>query len=129
VKWIILIPLGSVVGFILLFLIQHNGRFGEPLPDYYDGTNRRIDTISFVLRDFKNGCGRYPTTEEGLKALLWLPKDLKCPSFEEWTDARYKPYLLKDGWEIPLRYTSDGKNYLIEASHGISKISPSKNSN
>ncbi len=123
-KWIILIPLGLVVGLILFFLIQHGGRFGEPLPDYYDWTNRRIDRISVVLKDFKNECGRYPTTEEGLKVLLWIPKDLKCPSFEEWTDARYKPYLLKDGWEIPFRYSSDGRTYHIEASHGISAKGP-----
>ena len=71
--------------------------------------SRRLTTISLLrawrvaLDDYRNDCGRYPSQEEGLNALL------VSPGVSNW----HGPYLEgmgvecnpKDGWGTPLRYS------------------------
>jgi hypothetical protein len=84
------------------------------------------------LEFFRSKVGRYPLTKEGLKALLEKRPELGDHRFYLRNDAYYRGYLKKDGyyevghffapsdgWEQPIRYTSDGKTYRIEASHGM----------
>jgi general secretion pathway protein G len=65
-----------------------------------------VSNISAGLDLFKYDVGRYPTTEEGLKALIEAP-----PGVENWNG----PYVKKtndlvDPWRKPYNYESPGKH-------------------
>ena len=65
-----------------------------------------IANIGVGLDMFKSDVGRYPTTEEGLKALLKQP-----PGVEDWDG----PYIKKldtflDPWGAPYHYRSPGEH-------------------
>lgn len=65
-----------------------------------------VSNISAGLDLFKYDVGRYPTTQEGLKALLVAPPDV-----DNWNG----PYLKKttdlvDPWRRPYNYQSPGKH-------------------
>ena len=63
-----------------------------------------------ILREYKRKCGRYPTTDQGLDALIAAPTSGK-------TCKRYPPNGFIDGnlpvdpWDTEFDYTSDGKRY------------------
>ena len=64
-------------------------------------TRVRVVAVSTAIRVFELDCGRYPTEQEGLKALT------ENPGLKHW----YGPYIrgenaLVDQWDIPLRYSS-----------------------
>ncbi len=58
-------------------------------------------TIPQNLMTFNTDCGRYPTTEEGLKALIEAPAQLK--SNNRW-EGPYITELPKDPWGNPYQY-------------------------
>jgi len=73
----------------------------------------QIKGLGDRLRDFKRHCGYYPSTEQGLDALIEAPTTgREC--------KRYAPGGYIDGGKIPLdpwdneyMYESDGRNYTI----------------
>jgi hypothetical protein len=84
-------------------------------------TTLDLEFLRDTLNITKKLCNRYPTTEEGLTVFRTIPPDWKCleshPMSKELKFTRlFKTGL--DGWGHKYRYTSDGKNYRIEASHG-----------
>ena len=65
-----------------------------------------INSISLALDAFEIDCGRYPTNEEGLRALVEQPGDLS-----DWKG----PYLKKshvpvDPWKTPYQYRFPGQH-------------------
>ena len=65
----------------------------------------QIELLGAALDDFRLDNGRYPTTEEGLKALREKPGDL-----ETW-DGPYLPKPVpKDPWGRPYHYQSPGEH-------------------
>ena len=58
-------------------------------------------------------CGRYPTTQEGLKALMSKPKTLKCKSWGIKNADETRPYLnsIPMGWKY---ISENGTAYTIE---------------
>jgi hypothetical protein len=117
--------LGIFVSFALLIAVlirTGDLHIGEHPLSREEATMQRFNMIVPPLEDFKHDCGRYPTTEEGFRALMHGTKGPPCPEFE-WSWAGDKPEIFEDGWKMPLRYSSDGKGYRIEASHGLSKVS------
>jgi hypothetical protein len=82
------------------------------------------------LQQFKEACGKFPTTSEGLKALAWKPGELNCPKYNAYQDPREGVLSSAvDGWGHRLEYKSDGKHYHIGASHGyfVTDQSPTRN--
>jgi len=67
-----------------------------------------------VLKIFKESCGRYPLTKEGLKAIKTPPRKLKCKQYPK----QVGDIQVMDDYGEPLKYISDGKTYRLEASHG-----------
>jgi hypothetical protein len=73
------------------------------------------------LNDFKNECGRYPTTAEGLIALTETPTTVKC----EYRTPVYWPGRIRDkvndldAWHRTIHYISDGKIYRIDGANGF----------
>lgn len=63
-----------------------------------------LATTSNAIDGFKVDNGRYPTTQEGLTALLTPPQGAK-----NWPDGGYlKGGFPKDGWENELQYVAPG---------------------
>lgn len=66
-----------------------------------------IGNISTALNNFALDCGRFPTTEEGLQALIEQP-----PSAKGWAGGPYleKSVLPVDPWGHPYLYRSPGQH-------------------
>jgi hypothetical protein len=90
----------------------------------------KLDRYYYSLQSFKKDCGRYPTTTEGLSALIHRPRELKCRD-NHWRDnpeeictkvpevdaLSCEP---KDCYGLPVTYESDGKTFYLKGSHGYS---------
>lgn len=78
-----------------------------------DATKIQIKNLGVVLDDFKRECGFYPTTEQGLDALIQKPtsgRDCKNYDPEGYIKGKKIP---KDGWDNDFLYESDGNRYVI----------------
>jgi hypothetical protein len=69
------------------------------------------------LQDFKTRCGEYPKNDERLQSFYFRPKELNCL---QTPNAVTQGAQIRDGWGKPISYTSDGKHFLVEMSHGYS---------
>jgi general secretion pathway protein G len=92
-----------IVGVMLVWQIN----LKLPSPEEANAENiaraqREIKTLRIALERFKIDCGRYPTTEEGLKALVLNP------GIKEWK-RNYINFLRSDPWRTPYyyEYTND----------------------
>jgi len=103
----------TLLGLIATFLIN---KVGSKLDEgKIEATRIVMQTLRGSLEDFKRHCNRYPTTEEGLNALVQKPAGQpEC--------KRYRPggytndgKLPVDAWEQPLIYKSpdNGRSYDI----------------
>ena len=75
-----------------------------------------IRTIESALKLYKIDSGEYPTTEQGLEALIKKPDTAPVPM--KWRDGGYLDgnEVPKDPWGHPFNYTSptqEGKDYEI----------------
>lgn len=71
-----------------------------------DTTKIEMKNIEDALAHYKRKHGSYPTTEQGLQALVEKPTSGKIP--ENYPQNGYLPKLPKDGWGEEFRYTSPG---------------------
>ena len=75
-------------------------------------TKIQIQKVGEILRDYRRKCGLYPSTDQGLDALVSAPTTGKLCK-------RYPPNGFIDGkvpvdpWESEFIYESDGKRYEI----------------
>jgi general secretion pathway protein G len=91
---------------IILSLLTMPASAKPSAPKGSRGAQRSIARLSENLEAFKKAFGRYPTTDEGLEALVKCPPSLPQ---EKWP----RPYLpaawiLKDPWGHPYVYRSPG---------------------
>ncbi len=95
---VVLAILGLLVGIAVPQLFKYFGRAKE------DAANVQIETIASGLDLFLLDIGRYPTEEEGLRALVAPP-----PNLAHW-DGPYlsRPTLLIDPWGRPYAYHVPG---------------------
>jgi general secretion pathway protein G len=104
-----------LLGFIMAIVvpkIQGNIEEGN-----INSTKIAIQSLAGPLQDFKRNCGRFPSTEEGLKALETKPNSQpEC--------KRYRPggYLdgqsiAQDAWQQSFSYSSPdaGRTYIIKS--------------
>lgn len=104
------IGMGNLIAFIilvvLLFLIIAPNIIQVEPRDRIQATKNQIMAISTVLGYYYSEVGRYPSTSQGLKALLEKPKG---PGAEKWagpyTSAKEIP---RDGWNRELHYRYPG---------------------
>lgn len=91
-------------------------------------TENRLEAFFAFLQDYKAFCGHYPLNVDEYERLFRATKmrDLApCPKFSE-VMKRYNKrkgegvMRLQDGWREPMTYSSDGKTFRLEASHGYS---------
>ncbi|MGH8205638.1 MAG: type II secretion system major pseudopilin GspG [Steroidobacteraceae bacterium] len=68
-------------------------------------TKQDIQTIETALTMYKLDNFTYPTTEEGLKALVEKPND---PNVQNWRPGGYLQHLNKDAWGHDYQYQQPG---------------------
>ncbi len=101
---VVLIILGLIAA---LVVPRITGRVDEAK---IETTKIQMKAIKNALEQYKLDNGRYPTTEQGLKALVEKPTIPPVPS-------RWKKYLdkvPKDGWDRDFIYISPGVNHPYE---------------
>ncbi len=105
---------------IVLTLLAMAGAFvGTKLISRYKegqvkSTKIQMRQLAVVLTDFRRVCGRYPTTDEGLDAIVEKPGSLDCPNYDpEGFIAGGK--VPKDGFENDYIFESDGYKYVIKS--------------
>jgi general secretion pathway protein G len=64
-----------------------------------------IQALEAALTMFRLDNSRYPTTDQGLSALVTQPTD---PAIRHWRPGGYIPRLSKDPWGNDYQYTSPG---------------------
>jgi general secretion pathway protein G len=77
-------------------------------------TKIQIGQVGLALDDFRRVCNRYPTTEQGLDALVAPPVGTECKNYPAegfWKEKRVP----KDGWDRDFEYTSDGSTYVLKS--------------
>lgn len=68
-----------------------------------------IRQVMDQLELYNNDCGSYPTTDQGLAALVKKPAD----GCESWGPVAYANEEPKDAWQNKLGYESDGTDFEI----------------
>jgi len=66
----------------------------------------QIKTVSYLLEEYKASVGRYPSTEEGLEALVERPGGVDPAAWK----GPYLTQLPKDPWGHPYIYRCPGRN-------------------
>lgn len=69
-------------------------------------TNTQIANIMSALDQYKLDNHRYPSTDQGLDALVEKPSSGKIP--EDYPEDGYMKKLPKDAWNTPFNYASPG---------------------
>ena len=69
-----------------------------------DIAKAKMALIENALGRFYYDCGRFPTQDEGIEALLVAPADLE----EKWNGSYLKQSDLRDPWDNPYEYVEDG---------------------
>jgi general secretion pathway protein G len=77
-------------------------------------TKIQIKQLGTVLDDFRRVCGFYPTTEQGLDALLKAPSGRECRNYdpEGFLKSKNVP---RDAWDGEFMYESDGNKYKLRS--------------
>ena len=90
------------------------GKFMDQLAEgQVKSTKIQMSNLDARLKEFRRKCGFYPTTEQGLEALVTKPtggrecKDYPASGFIEGEQVP------KDPWENDFLYESDGKTFNI----------------
>jgi general secretion pathway protein G len=104
---------------IALTLLALAGTFvvGKFLDNLHEGqinsTKIQMSNLEGRLKEFRRKCGFYPTTEQGLEALVTKPSGgRECKDYPQngFIDGDAVP---KDPWDHDFIYESDGKNFNI----------------
>ena len=75
----------------------------------FKATKVTISQVADRLEMYRTDCGDYPTTEEGLEALVTNPGG----SCEEWGPESYMDKIPRDQWKREFVYESDGSDFTI----------------
>ena len=77
-------------------------------------TKIQIRNLGLALDDFRRVCGFYPTTDQGLDALIKAPTGRECKGYDTEGFVRGGK-IPKDAWNDDFIYTSDGSKYVIKS--------------
>lgn len=107
VEILIAITLLGVVGTLVVSNVIESLREGET-----ESTKIQIKSLGKILLDYKRKCGLYPTTDQGLDALVEAPTSGKeCKKYPSagFIDGKVP----QDPWGNEFLYESDGRKYTI----------------
>jgi general secretion pathway protein G len=85
------------------------GRFNKAK---VEATKIQMKQLMVVLDDFRRDCGFYPSTDQGLEALIKKPTGRDCKNYDP--EGYIKGGKLpKDGFGFDFGYESDGNKFVI----------------
>lgn len=103
---IVLAIIALVMGFVGTKVIR---RYDE---SRVSATKIQMKQIMVILDDFRRVCGFYPTTEQGLDALVKAPAGRECKNYDPEGFIKKVP---DDAWGHSFIYTSDGSKFEIKS--------------
>jgi len=77
-----------------------------------DSTKIQMKQLGVILDDFNRVCGFYPTTDQGLDALIKAPSGRECKNYDPAGFVKGGK-LPKDAWGNDFLYQSDGGKYKV----------------
>lgn len=86
---------------------------GRPDEAKATATKTNISTIQGALKMYRLDNGAYPTTEQGLKALV--EKTTSPPTPVSFPQGGYLSAPAADGWGKPYEYSSDGSSFTMRS--------------
>ncbi len=99
---VVIIILGILVGLIVPRLME------KPEKARRVKAQLQIESISMALKEYKLDNGDYPTTEQGMQALVEKPAIGKIP--KKYPEKGYLSKIPKDPWENDYIYISPGEH-------------------
>ena len=85
--------------------------FGQEKKARQRAAKGQIALFEAALDNYRLDVGRYPTTEQGLEALVTKPND---PTIRNWKPGGYLDRVPKDPWGNPYQYLNPGNNGEID---------------
>jgi general secretion pathway protein G len=110
IEILIVITLMAVVGTIAATNVVERMNEG-----YRDTAKTQISALKGMLEDYRRYCNQYPTTEQGLEALVAKPTTPpECPNYPSSAFLK-EGKVPKDPWDRPYDYQSPdgGKSFVI----------------
>ena len=77
-----------------------------------DSTKIQMKNLGVILDDFNRVCGFYPTTDQGLDALIKPPSGRECKNYDP-SGFIKGGKIPKDAWGNDFIYESDGGKYKL----------------
>jgi general secretion pathway protein G len=103
---IVVAIIGLIMGMVGLNVMR---KFDEAR---VDSTKVQIRSLGTILDDFKRVCGNYPSTEQGLDALI---RKENAPSCKNWTPFIQNGKLPQDAWGNDFLYQLAADRYEIKS--------------
>jgi len=94
----------AIIGILATLIVPRI--MGRPDEARATAAKHDIGTISQALKLYRLDIGRYPTSEQGLNALVTKPSADPVP--QNWKAGGYLDSLPKDPWGYPYQYANPG---------------------
>lgn len=94
----------AIIGILATLIVPRI--MGRPDEARVTAAKHDIGTLSQALKLYRLDIGRYPTTEQGLKALVTRPSAEPVP--QNWKTGGYLDLLPNDPWGHPYQYSNPG---------------------
>jgi general secretion pathway protein G len=108
----------AIIGILAALIVPRI--MGRPDEARITAAKQDISTINQALKLYRLDIGRYPTTEQGLNALVTKPSAEPIP--QNWKMGGYLDTLPNDPWGNPYQYANPGTKAEIDVfSYGADK--------
>ncbi|TGX43174.1 type II secretion system protein GspG [Sphingomonas naasensis] len=104
---IVLVIIAVIAGLVTVNVM------GRPDEARATTTKSNITSINAALKMYRLDNGNYPTSEQGLKALVEKPTAAPVPG--SWATGGYLSAPALDAWQKPYEYQSDGASFTIRS--------------
>lgn len=104
---IVLVIIGVLAGLVVVNVM------GRPDEAKATTTKSNLASIEGALKMYRLDNSTYPTTDQGLKALVEKPTTPPVPA--TWPQGGYLSVPATDGWGKPYEYVSDGNSFTIRS--------------
>ncbi len=104
---VVLVIIAIVAGLVTMNVV------GRPDQARVTTTKTNLVTLSSALTTYRLDNGQYPTTEQGLKALVEKPTTPPLPT--AWPDGGYVKTDPIDAWGNPYTYVSTGSSFELKS--------------
>jgi general secretion pathway protein G len=94
----------AIIGILATLIVPNI--MGRPDEARATAAKHDVGTIVQALKLYRLDIGRYPTTEQGIKALVEKPSSEPIP--QNWKSGGYLGSIPKDPWGNPYQYSNPG---------------------